>query len=187
MVNSATLVTIVDETISLVVGDSGSVWAVNWDLLVVNAKSMTVGVWVREKSSLQHFIVRWLDAWHQVRGREGRLLDLCVIVLWVSVEGELSHLDEGVIRLRPDLGDVEYVELVVLGISLGHHLHEPGPGGEVAGLDVLVQIGLRELSVLDKHGVILLGCKVFDALVGLEMILDQMGLSLGVDPLKGVG
>ena len=58
-------------TVSLVVGNSGSVRAVDWDLLVVLAESISVGVWVGEESSLEHLIVGWLDTWDEVAWREG--------------------------------------------------------------------------------------------------------------------
>ena len=44
-------------TVSNVRSDSCSVRAVNWNLLVVLSESMSVSIWVREKSSLEHLIV----------------------------------------------------------------------------------------------------------------------------------
>ena len=53
-------------TISDVRGNSSSVWTVDWDLLIVLSESISVGVWVREESSLKHLAVGWLDAWNEV-------------------------------------------------------------------------------------------------------------------------
>lgn len=48
-------------TISLVIVYSCSVWAIDWDLVIVFTESMSVSIWIREKSSLEHFIVWWFN------------------------------------------------------------------------------------------------------------------------------
>lgn len=59
VVNSRSLVTIdTHGTITLVVGDSSSVGAVNGDLIVVSTESVSVGIGVREKTTLEHLIQR---------------------------------------------------------------------------------------------------------------------------------
>ena len=114
-------------TISNIRSNSSSIRAINWNLFVVLSESVSVGVWIREKSALKHLIVGWLDTWHQVAWSESRLLDFGVIVLWVSVEGHLSNLVQWVVGVWPDLGDVEDVESVVLSILFWHKLDVPGP------------------------------------------------------------
>ena len=49
----------IHDTITLVVGRSHScsVWAVDWDLVVVGSKSMSVSVRIVDESSLKHFAV----------------------------------------------------------------------------------------------------------------------------------
>lgn len=43
--------------ITLVVGaHAGTVWAVNWNLLIVWSKSVTMSVWIVQKTSLQHLV-----------------------------------------------------------------------------------------------------------------------------------
>ena len=44
-------------TISDVRSNSGSVRAVDWNLFVVLSESMSVSIWVREESSLEHLVV----------------------------------------------------------------------------------------------------------------------------------
>ena len=61
------------ETISVSIGDLHSVRAVNWDLVIVNTESVTMGVRVREKSSLEHSIFRRLNTWDEVAWSESRL------------------------------------------------------------------------------------------------------------------
>ena len=43
-------------TVSLVVSNSSSIWAVDWNLLIVDTESISVSIWIREKSSLKHLI-----------------------------------------------------------------------------------------------------------------------------------
>ena len=159
-------------TISEVSMNSSSVWAVNWDLLVVLSESISVGIWIREKSSLEHLIIGWLNSWNEVRWRESGLLDLGVIVLWVSIQGQLTDFDEWVIGVRPHLGDIKNIESVVFSILLWHQLNEPSPRWEVLLLNFVVEIGGGEFSVLEGHSVLLLNCKVLDSLIGFKMVLN---------------
>lgn len=114
-------------TISNVAGNSSSVRAVDWDLLVVLSKSVSVGIWIGEKSSLKHLIHGWLNTWHQVAWGESGLLNLSVIVLWVSIQSHLTNLMEWVVLVGPDLGDIEDVESVGVSILFWHELNVPGP------------------------------------------------------------
>ena len=67
MVDSSSLVSVNNSgSISLVVSDSGSVWAVNWKLIVVSSESMPVGIRIREESSLKHLVVGWFNSRNQV-------------------------------------------------------------------------------------------------------------------------
>ena len=53
-------------SVSLTVVDSGSVRAVDWDLVVVGTKSVSVGVVVRKKSALEHLIETRLNTRNSV-------------------------------------------------------------------------------------------------------------------------
>ena len=55
-----------EETVSLPVIDFGSVWAVDWNLSVVTTESVSVSIWVREKSSLKHLIVGSFNSWNEM-------------------------------------------------------------------------------------------------------------------------
>merc|ERR1719218_469122 len=59
MVDGGSLVSVVGVVVSLIVGNSSSVWAVNWHLVVVGSESVSVGIWVGEESSLEHLVVGW--------------------------------------------------------------------------------------------------------------------------------
>ena len=51
-------------TVSDVGVDWSLVWAVNWDVFVIGSESISLGIWVREKSSLEEFIHGWFNSWH---------------------------------------------------------------------------------------------------------------------------
>ena len=128
IVRSTSLVSIDGgEAISLIVGNSYSVWAVDRDLVIVSTKSMSVGVRVGEKSALEHLISRDFNTWDDVGGCESTLLNLSKIVFGVSVQSELSNGDQRVVAVRNNLGDIEDIKLVCLSCLLGDKLNVPGP------------------------------------------------------------
>jgi len=119
----------VHDSVALIIGgtQSGSVWAVDWNLVVVGAEAMSVGVGVVDESALEHLAVGSFDAWDEVSWREGGLLGLGMEVLWVLVESESTDLDQRAVGLAPCFGDVIYVVLVFLTFFEGHGLHVHGP------------------------------------------------------------
>jgi hypothetical protein len=58
----------VHDSVALVISGSHSrsVWAVDWDLVVVGAEAMSVGIRVVDESALEHLAVGCLDAWDKV-------------------------------------------------------------------------------------------------------------------------
>jgi len=78
--------------VSDIVGHSGPVGAIDGNLIVICAKSVSLRIGIREEPTLQHLIIAWLNAWHEVRGRERTLLHFCVVVLGVPVESHLANL-----------------------------------------------------------------------------------------------
>ncbi len=113
--------------ITLVVISTSTVRAVNRDLSVISPETMAMGVRVREQASLEHLVLGGLNAWDGVGRGEGRLLDLCEVVLRVAVESEAPVLDERVVTLWPDLGNIEDIPLVVSSVLLRHDLHTCTP------------------------------------------------------------
>ena len=79
-------------------------------------------------SHLKHLVWAGLDARNEVVGREGGLLHLGEVVPRVPVEDHLADLDERVLGLAPDLGQVERVEGALLRLLEGHHLDLPEIG-----------------------------------------------------------
>ena len=174
-------------TVPVVVSNSSSVRAVDWDLLVVLAESVAVSIRVGEETTLEHLIVGWLDTWNQVGWSKGGLLNLSVVVLWVSIEGHLTNSVERVVLMRPNLGDVEDIESVVFSVLLRHQLNVPGPRWEVALGNGVEEIRGGEVLILKSHLVLLLSGEVLDSLVSLEVVLNKVNLTLLVNPLESVG
>ncbi|CAH0326074.1 hypothetical protein SRABI128_05160 [Microbacterium sp. Bi128] len=141
---------------------------------------------VGEDAGLQHLVRGGGDARHEVRRREGGLLDLREVVLRVLVQLHGADLDQRVVRVRPHLGEVEGVEAVRLGVLVRHDLDVEVPGGEVAGGNVFLEVADVEVAVGAGKGLGLVAGHGLDALVGLEVVLDPEPLALGVDPLVGV-
>src|SRR3546814_4119088 len=63
------------------------------------------------------------------------LFDLGKDILRIAVEFHHADLDQRIILVRPDLGQIEGIEVVGGGIGLRHHLHAQGPARKVAGID----------------------------------------------------
>ena len=174
-------------TVPVVVSNSSSVRAVDWDLLVVLAESVAVSIRVGEETTLEHLIVGWLDTWNQVGWSKGGLLNLSVVVLWVSIEGHLTNSVERVVLMRPNLGDVEDIESVVFSVLLRHQLNVPSPRWEVTLGNGVEEIRGGEVLILKSHLVLLLSGEVLDSLVSLEVVLNKVNLALLVNPLESVG
>lgn len=93
-------------SVSLVVGDSGSVWTVDGDVVEVSSKSVSVSIWVGEESALEHFVIGEFNTWYSVCRGKGCLLNFSKIVVWISVENHFSNWNEGVVFLRDCLCDI---------------------------------------------------------------------------------
>lgn len=72
-------------------------------------------------------------------------------------------------------------------VSLLHDLKVHSPRRELSLIDRIEQILSRAIRVGLVQLGSLLRAPVLDSLVGLEVPLDQMGLTLGIDQLQGVG
>lgn len=187
VVGLGTLVAVyVHGAVTLVVGHTSAVGAVDRDLVVVGSKSVSVSIRVREKSSLEHLVVGGLDSRNEVRGREGGLLSLSEVVLRVSVQSKLSNGNKRVVGMGPDLSDIENIKSVVLGILLRHDLNEERPSGEVSLFDRVEKIPGGVVRIFHGELSSLSSSEVLDSLVSLEVLLDEESLSLSVNPDKGV-
>lgn len=173
-------------TVSLAVGKLDSVWAVDWDLLVVDTESVSVSVRVREESSLEHLVLRWLNTWTHMAWSESRLLSFSEVVFRVSVEDEFTNVDEWVVTMWPDLGNIEDVPFVVGSISNWHDLDLQRPRGSLSLLDVVEEISGGVVWVFAAEFGSLFGNQILDAGVSLEVELDIEDFALSVVEFKSV-
>jgi len=128
VVNGAALISINSaRAISLVVGNSSSVRAVDGDLVIVGTESVSVGVGVREDSALKHLISGELNTGDDMGWGECDLLNLGKVILRVSVKIEFSNRDQRIVAVRDYLGHIEDVKLVVLTFLLRDELDIPCP------------------------------------------------------------
>ena len=65
-------------------------------------------------------------------GSKRGLLHLGEVVLGIAVQHQFADFDQRIVRVRPDLGQVEGIEVIGLGFVLRHDLHAHPPLGEVA-------------------------------------------------------
>ena len=172
-------------TIAVIVHD-GAARGVDGEGLVVDAEAVALGVGVGEDAGLEHLVGRVADAWDNVRRSERDLLDLGVVIRRVAVKFKVSDVDQWVIGVRPNFGEIEGVDLVAIGIGLGHDLDGEAPAGEIAVGDGVKEIGLSGFAVLaDDDGGFLIGV-VGVALQGLKMEFHPGAFADGVDETVGV-
>lgn len=160
---------------------------VGGELLVVGADAVTVGVGVGEEAGLEDGVGRGLDARRHVGGVESDLLDLGEVVLDVFIEEELSNLAQRELLLRPDVGQVEDVDLLLLpellGLLRGHGLEADVPAGVVTSLNRIEQILLGVVRAV--VGRVLL-CDKRVALLALHVHLCVDPVAVLVDELESV-
>lgn len=162
------------------------VWAVDRNLLVVNTQSVSVGVWVREQSGLQHWVSRWLHVRNSVRRREGSLLNIGKVVGWVLVQHQLTESSHWVVLVWPDLGQVKHREWGLLSLLWGHGLDVTSPGWVVTLGNVLEQVLLGVVWVRTSQLSSLLVGQVSAARVGQDVHLNVPPFTLLVEPLVSV-
>lgn len=167
-------------------GTEGLEWAVNGDLLVVTAETVAVGIRIGEETGLEDGVCGRLDTGDHVGRREGGLLDLCEVVLGVTVEGELSEAAEGHFGLRPDLGEVEDVPAELLGLFGGEDLDVARPGGVLAALDGVEEVLGVPVGVSSGEVAGFLVGEGLVALVCLAVNLDVVEGAVGLGPLVSV-
>jgi hypothetical protein len=155
---------------------------VDRQLLIVRAGAIAVRVAVGEQPPQHHPVRAGPDARDKVRHLEPGLLDLGEEVLGVAVEHHPADRDRRVVLVRPDLGQVERVEVVGGRVLVRHDLHLEAPGRVVLAGDRLPQVTPVVVEVLGAYGPGLGVGEVLDALLGLEVVLDPEPLARGVLP-----
>uniref|UniRef100_A0A804P5F6 Uncharacterized protein n=1 Tax=Zea mays TaxID=4577 RepID=A0A804P5F6_MAIZE len=114
---------------------------------VVGTQPVALRVGVGEHPALQHLVVRVVDPWHHQPRAERQLLVLVEEVVHVPVQHQPPHGAERQQVLRPRLGVVQRVEVVLLLRVRLHHLHVQRPLREAPRRDGVVQV-LRRVAVV---------------------------------------
>ncbi|KPY54789.1 Peroxisomal catalase [Pseudomonas syringae pv. solidagae] len=155
-------------------------------LLVVGTYAIAMRISIGKYAPLQHAVWRKANAWHHVAWAKRGLLDFGKVVERVTVQLQLAHLDQRVFFLRPGLGHVERVFMMIRRLSFGHQLDAHLPLGEVALLDGSEQIALSVIRISTGNARSLCGRQILDPLAGLVMPLHPMTLTCCTDEAIGV-
>jgi hypothetical protein len=87
----------------------------------------------------------------------------------------------------PDLGDIEGVESVVLSILGVHDLDVDRPRRSFTTFDRLEEITSSIVGIFGGKLTSFSGSEVLDTLIGFEVPLDILEVTLSIDQLEGVG
>ena len=155
--------------------------SVHGDLVVVHAQAIALGVAIREETPLQHLVGRETDARHDVGRCERCLLDIGEMVLGIPVQFHHANLDERIVAFRPDLGQVERVDVIAAGVLLRHDLYGQCPARKIAALDRFVKVAMVRLAIAADQRFSLGVRQVFDSLLRAEMELDPIAFVLRID------
>ncbi|MBB30600.1 MAG: hypothetical protein CME25_17050 [Gemmatimonadetes bacterium] len=170
----------------LVIVMDGAFRRVHRQVFVMRAKPIAMRIGIAEDPGLQHLVGRIADPRHLVRRAEGRLFDLGEIVVGIAVQLDLAHLDQRIILVRPDLGQVEGIECGRFGLGLGHDLDEHRPAGEIAIFNLAEQRLLIAFTrMADDLGGLAVGIMAM-ALLRLEVELDPEAFAVPVPQRIGV-
>src|SRR5690625_702720 len=136
---------------------------------MIDSQSVTLGVPVLEKSSLQHFVRGKSDTGNDIGRIKCSLLHILEIVFRISVQFKFSNWNQRKIFLRPDFCQVKRVETIVLCLLFGHNLNVELPLWKVASFNGIEQVSLRRLPVYSDHLCSFFIRQVFNSLLGSKM------------------
>ena len=177
------------EAITLVVVDRAT-GLIHRQLLMVWAEAVELGIMIGENTTLEELVRGKTHARDEVGRREGRLLDLGVVVLDVAIELQDAHLVEGEVFVGPGLGGVKGAPAGALfplnARGFAHELDGSRPPREVASSDGVEEVALGIVRILASDAVTFSRGEVFDALEGLKVPLDPGAFLAAVDEAESV-
>ena len=116
---------------------------------------MAVGIGVGEEAGLQDRVGGGLDAGNKVAWVESNLLDLGEIVDGIFVKGKRADLATWELLLRPDMCEIEDIDLLLLpnflGLLRGHGLYFKGPLGIFASFNSFIHVFLRVVGAVAER------------------------------------
>jgi hypothetical protein len=147
----------------------------------VDAEPVTLRVAIGKEPRLEHLVRREANAWDDVGGREGGLLDFGEIVLRVAVELHDPDLDQRIFGLWPDFGKVEGIVSMGPRLSFRHYLDEERPAREVAGLDRAEKVSAMAFAILGNESFGFRVGEICNPLLGAKMEFDPDALVRGIN------
>src|SRR5471032_679467 len=116
----------------------GNFWRIDRQLQCIGAQAIRLGIGIREHSTLQQTVFRWLDTGHQISGRHGNLFGFLKDIFRITVQDHLSNFS--LCNTGPDLGGVQWIEIKLVQVLWLYHLNVQVPLGEVAFIDMRYQV-----------------------------------------------
>ena len=154
---------------------------------MIDAQSIALRIAVGEQPRLQHLVGGEADAGHDVGGIECRLLYFGKVIVGIAVEFHDTDFDQGVVLVRPHLGQVEGMVGRFCCVLFGHDLDVERPFRIVAVLDARVEILLMAFAIFadDRFGLGI--AQILDALLGPQMEFHSVAFVSCVDEAEGMG
>ena len=160
--------------------------SINRDEVMIDSQTVTLGITVGEKPALQHLIRRETDTRHDIGRIESRLFNIGKIVFRIAVKFQDTYLNQGIILVIPDLGQVKGIVRHFGGIFFRHDLEIHRPAGIITFLDAFIQVTLMAFAVFGYYCFGFFISQVLDALLCFQVELDPEPLVLGIDEAEGM-
>src|SRR5579864_4969146 len=168
------------------IGLEGTLRRINRDVIEVNTQPVTLGISIREQATLEHLVRREADSGNHIGRGEGGLLHFREIVFRITIELHYTDFDQWVVRLRPDLSQVERTVLVRLRLLVSHDLDIKCPSGVISAFDCLEQIPAIALPILRHNRGSFCVREILNTLLCAEVKLHPSTLVLCIDHREGV-
>eukprot|EP00126_Sphaerothecum_destruens_P012817 Sdes_comp21944_c0_seq1m20487 len=146
--------------------------------MIIDPQTMPMRVGIGKEPGLQHFIGAWLDAGHEMRGREGGLFNILKIILRILIQTKGANLTQRKFGMRPHFCDIKRIERTLRRTSFTHHLHTKPPLRILATCYRLKQILGGGIRIGARQFCRSFRIQTLDPLLGLEMKLDKVALPL---------
>lgn len=88
--------------------------------------------------------------------------------------------------MRPNLGDIEGIEAILLGIFRFHDLDINGPRRIFTTLNSIEKISSSVIRIFTSKTLSFRSLQVLDTLISLEVPLDVFEVAIGINKLKSV-
>merc|ERR1719242_1380663 len=113
---------------------------------------MAMCIIVRKQSSLKHLIRTWFNSWHQMSWAKSQLFDFGKIISRISVENQFSSGDQGKFFMRPNFGQIKWVEFPIFSFLKSHHLNIHSVGWIISLGNSIVHISDSKIGfILSIH------------------------------------